>query len=39
MLLDVTSSPGLEDIETTTGKDIATIIIHSIEKHLHWGRQ
>jgi ribosomal protein S6--L-glutamate ligase len=29
----VNSSPGLEGIETTTGKDVAEIIIQYIEKN------
>ncbi|MFN7038763.1 MAG: RimK family alpha-L-glutamate ligase, partial [Alphaproteobacteria bacterium] len=33
MLLEVNSSPGLQGIETATGKDIATNIIEYIEKH------
>ena len=36
LLLEVNSSPGLESIETTTGKNIAGLIIASIEKKLGW---
>ena len=38
LLLEVNSSPGLEGIETATGKDIAGMIISSIEKRLKWKR-
>jgi len=34
LVMEVNSSPGLEGIETATGKDIATLIIHYIEKHV-----
>lgn len=30
------SSPGLEGIETATGKDVAGMIISSIENKLNW---
>lgn len=36
LLLEVNSSPGLEGIETATGKDIAGMMITSIEKRLGW---
>lgn len=36
LLLEVNSSPGLEGVETATGKDIASMIIASIEKKLDW---
>ena len=39
LLLEVNSSPGLEGIETATGKDIAGMVISSIEKKLNWKRQ
>jgi len=39
LLLEVNSSPGLEGIETATGKDIAGMMISSIEKHLGWKRE
>lgn len=39
LLLEVNSSPGLEGIETATGKDIAGLIIASIEKKLRWKRE
>ena len=32
LVMEVNSSPGLEGIETTTGKDVASIIIQYIEK-------
>jgi ribosomal protein S6--L-glutamate ligase len=38
LLLEVNSSPGLEGIELATGKDIAGMIISSIEKKLRWKR-
>jgi ribosomal protein S6--L-glutamate ligase len=38
LLLEVNSSPGLEGIESATGKDIAGLIIASIEKRLKWVR-
>lgn len=38
LLLEVNSSPGLEGIETATGKDIAGMVIQSIEKKLRWKR-
>lgn len=36
LLLEVNSSPGLEGIETATGKDIAGSIIQAIEKRLKY---
>lgn len=36
LLLEVNSSPGLEGIETATGKDIAGQMISAIEKELKW---
>ncbi len=36
LLLEVNSSPGLEGVEETTGKDFAREIIISIEKKLGW---
>jgi len=39
LLLEVNSSPGLEGIETATGKDIAGMMITSIEKRLGWKRE
>jgi len=36
LLLEVNSSPGLEGIEAATGKDIASLMIQSIEKKLKW---
>ena len=33
LVLEVNSSPGLEGIETTTGQDVAGIIIQHLEKH------
>jgi ribosomal protein S6--L-glutamate ligase len=38
LLLEVNSSPGLEETETITGKDIATSIIQSVEKHVNWNK-
>lgn len=34
-VLEINSSPGLEGIEKTTGKDLATLMIEHIEKHAH----
>jgi ribosomal protein S6--L-glutamate ligase len=39
LLLDVNSSPGLEEIERVSSKDIAAIMIAAIEKRLGWKRQ
>ena len=39
LLLEVNSSPGLEGIESATGKDIAGMIISSIERKLKWKRE
>ena len=39
LLLEVNPSPGLEGIEAATGKDIASMIITSIEKKLGWKRE
>lgn len=36
LLLEVNSSPGLEGIETATGKDIAGWMITAVEKQLGW---
>ncbi|CAG37121.1 30S ribosomal protein S6--L-glutamate ligase [Desulfotalea psychrophila] len=38
LLLEVNSSPELEGIEIATGKDIAGMVISSIEKKLQWKR-
>lgn len=38
LVMEVNSSPGLEGIETATGKDVAAIIIEFIEKHAKAGR-
>jgi len=38
LLLEVNSSPGLEGIELATGKDVASMIVASIEKKLGWER-
>lgn len=37
LVLEVNSSPGLEGIEGTTGKDVASMIISHIEKHAEGG--
>ncbi|MAI08907.1 MAG: 30S ribosomal protein S6--L-glutamate ligase, partial [Magnetococcales bacterium] len=34
LVMEVNSSPGLEGIEDVTGKDVAGLMIESIEKHL-----
>lgn len=39
LLLEVNSSPGLEGIEAASGKDIAGMMINSIEKKLGWKRE
>ena len=39
LLLEVNSSPGLEGIETATRKDIAGMMISSVEKKLGWERE
>lgn len=39
LLLEVNSSPGLEGIETATGRDIAGLMIQAIEKRLNWKRK
>lgn len=39
LLLEVNSSPGLEGIETATGRDIAGLMIQSIERRLNWKRK
>lgn len=38
VVMEVNASPGLEGIEKTTGKDIADMIIHFIEKNAKPGR-
>ncbi len=38
LLLEINSSPGLEGIEAATGKDIAGLMIHAIEKKVGWKR-
>lgn len=38
LVMEVNSSPGLEGIETATGKDVAAIIVEFIEKHAKAGR-
>jgi len=38
VVMEVNSSPGLEGIETATGKDVAAIIIEFIEKNAQKGR-
>jgi len=39
LLLEVNSSPGLEGIETATGKDIAGQMISAVEKQLKWSTE
>lgn len=39
LLLEVNSSPGLEGIETVTGKDVAGLMIQHIEKAVGWKRE
>ncbi len=38
VVMEVNSSPGLEGIETATGKDVASLIIEFIEKNARTGR-
>ena len=38
LVLEVNSSPGLEGIEQASGKDIAGMMISSIERQLNWQR-
>lgn len=38
VVIEVNSSPGLEGIETTTGKDVAGRIIEFVEKNAHPGK-
>ena len=38
VVMEVNSSPGLEGIETATGKDIASMVIKFIEKNARPGR-
>lgn len=38
LVMEVNSSPGLEGIETTTGKDVASIIIEYLEKNAEPGQ-
>jgi ribosomal protein S6--L-glutamate ligase len=38
VIMEVNSSPGLEGIENTTGKDIAGLIIEFIETHAKAGK-
>jgi len=38
LVFEVNSSPGLEGIEQSTGKDIATMMISAAERQLGWQR-
>jgi ribosomal protein S6--L-glutamate ligase len=38
VVLEVNSSPGLEGIESATGKDVATMIVQFVEKNARYGR-
>jgi ribosomal protein S6--L-glutamate ligase len=38
VVMEVNSSPGLEGIETATGKDVATQVIQFVEKNARPGR-
>lgn len=38
LVMEVNSSPGLEGIETTTGKDVAGMIIQYLEKNAEHGQ-
>jgi len=37
--MEVNSSPGLEGIETSTGKDVAGAIVEFVEKNARHGRR
>ena len=39
LLLEVNSSPGLEGVESATGKDVAGAMIVAIEKAKNWKRE
>lgn len=39
LLLEVNSSPGLEGVETSTGRDVAGMMISAIERRLDWQRK
>ncbi|WP_455217443.1 30S ribosomal protein S6--L-glutamate ligase [Kaarinaea lacus] len=39
LLLDINATPGLETIENATGKDLAGLLITSVEKKLGWKRE
>lgn len=39
LLLEVNSSPGLEGVESATGRDVATLMITAVEKKLEWQRR
>lgn len=39
LLLDVDPTPGLEDIETATNRDLAGTLISAVENQLRWQRQ
>ncbi|MES3006983.1 MAG: 30S ribosomal protein S6--L-glutamate ligase [Pseudomonadota bacterium] len=39
LLLEVTSSPGIANIEEVTGKDVAGAMINAIERQLGWKRK
>ncbi|MCB0272935.1 MAG: hypothetical protein KDD46_07965, partial [Bdellovibrionales bacterium] len=38
VVMEVNSSPGLEGIETSTGKDVAGLIIEYLEKNASFGK-
>ena len=38
LLLEVNSSPGLSGVETASGKDVASVMISTIEKKVGWQR-
>ena len=38
LLLEVNSSPGLNGVETASGKDVASVMISTIEKKVGWQR-
>ena len=39
LLIEVTSSPALDDLESVVGKDLAGNLISTVEKKLGWKRK
>ena len=38
LLLDIHASPNLRYVENASGKDLAGLLIHAVEKKLKWKR-